>query len=179
MLLRSCLLWPHPRGPGPGQSSPKQCPVCAAGRGIHGPPVTAAAGERTVGCFHPSACHRRLSKQIPPNPDTCRAAGNTHTAGVPLWGALRLSHTTVTSKKCHLPAPHHCTCSGGQEQLLALPRYPMPRGDASRLQARMELDSVLTALPKSPQPHTLHRAMHVLPCAQASAHRDRECCQLQ
>lgn len=101
------------------------------------------------------------------------------TAGVPLWGALRLSHTTVTSKKCHLPAPHHCTCSAGQEQLLALTRYPMPRGDASRLQARMELDSVLAALPKSPQPHTLHRAMHVLPCAQASAHRDRECCQLQ
>lgn len=82
-VLSSCLLWPQPRGLSPGQSSPKQCPVCAVGRGIHGPAVT---GKRALGCFHPRAGHRRLSKHIPPHPDTCRAAGNAHTAGCALWG---------------------------------------------------------------------------------------------
>lgn len=101
LVLSSCLLWPQPRGLSPGQSSPEQCPVCSVGRGIHGPAVT---GKRALGCFHPRACHRRLSRQIPPHPDTCRAAGNAHTAGVPL-GGLRLSHSTVTSRTCHLPAP--------------------------------------------------------------------------
>lgn len=53
LLLRSCLIWPQPRGLGPGQSSAEQCPVCAVGRGVDGPAVPAAAGGGAVGCFHP------------------------------------------------------------------------------------------------------------------------------
>lgn len=52
----------------------------------------------------------------------------------------------------------------------------MARGEASSLQARMELDPVLAALPTSSNPPTLQRAVCVPLWTQAGAYRDRECC---
>lgn len=126
--------------------------------------------------------HINRNQPVPPSrtsppPDVCRATGLLHTASVPS-GDLGLRHFMVTSKKCHLPAPYHSTCSAGQESLATMCRCPTPRGEAGSLHARMELGSVLATLPKSPHPHTLHRAMCVPPHTPAAAHRDRECCQL-
>ena len=138
--------------------SPHIFPFARAGASQRLPLGTLQAGSHPV--------QIRAEQQVSPTLLVC------------LRGGLGLRHPVVTSKKCHLPAPYHCSCSAGQEQQLTLCRYPMPRGEASSLQARMELDSVLAALPKSPHPHTLHGAVCVPPCAQAGAHGDRECCQL-
>lgn len=127
LAAEELLTLASPKRPWHGAHSPKQCPVCAVGRGIHSPAVTAATGKELWVVFTPEPAtgdspNRSHLIQI-------RAEHQvTSTLLVCLCGGLRLSHTTVTSKTCHLAAPCHCTCSAGQKQLLTLCQGVMPAG---------------------------------------------------
>ena len=90
--------------------SPHMFPFARAGASQRLPLGTLQAGSHPV--------QIRAEQQVSP------------TLLVRLRGGLGLRHPVVTSKKCHLPAPYHCTCSAGQEQQLTLCRYPMPKGQS-------------------------------------------------
>lgn len=149
MLLRSCFICLTREASAQGKAAPNRARF-VLWEGPSWPRCPSGNRRRAVDCSHPqpatgdSPSRSHLLRH-------CRAAGNTHPATVPLGGAQAEPHHSDTSKvPPHSPVSLHLL---GRAEAAAHPvRVPPAKGDASRLQARMELDSVPAALPESPQP---------------------------